>query len=716
MFERWGRLVYRFRWPTLAGAAIALAISIVGVLAGGNVGGNQPTSTVESDRAASLVNAELHQASDSGSSLLLLFSSNQMTAADTQFQTALERAIAPLQSDKRVTSLVTPYGRTADGLVSRDQHRAIVVVNLKDRSNAASRYLPELRSEIHPGPLTLVMTGNVPINKAFNTTLETDLQRAELISLPLALILLVLIFRSAVAALLPVGVALLTIVGGVAGTLLLSNVTYVSQYAFNIVTLIGLGVSIDYSLIVVSRFREELARGVSREEALGRTMATAGRAITFSGVTVAIGLSSLLFFQGTFLTSMGIAGAIVVGLAVLYGLTLLPAMLAVMGGGVNRLRLPWQRAKIGPGFWYSTATQVMRRPILVLGPCLATLILAATPFAHLRLAGIGVDGLPPANEARQGYDTLIRDFAGYNNNEIPVVAYFPAGSPTSAAGAAAVAELSRQIASTPGVIRVDAPVSGAHIALLTAISNLDPSSDAARQIVNAIRTQYTLAGGGQVLVYGQTASDIDVIEFIRSHILLALGFVLIVTYVVLFLMTGSVILPLKAVLTNLLSISASFGALVWIFQQGHLSGLLSFTAQSIDPSVPVILFALVFGLSMDYEVLLIARIQERWHATGDNRLAIAEGLERSGRLITGAAAIMVCVFLAFGSAEDVLIKSIGVGIAIAIAIDATLVRALMVPAIMRLLGTRNWWAPRPLAWLHRQARLGEQPAPAPSTA
>ena len=211
---------------------------------------------------------------------------------------------------------------------------------------------------------------------------------------------------------------------------------------------------------------------------------------------------------------------------------------------------------------------------------------------------------------------------------------------------------------------------------------------------------------------GQTAGDIDVIDFIRAHIFVALGFVLVVTYVVLFLMTGSVVLPLKAVLTNLLSISASFGALVWIFQQGHLSGLLTFTAQSIDPSIPVILFALVFGLSMDYEVLLLARIQERWHATGDNRLAVAEGLEQSGRLITGAAAIMVCVFLAFGVADDVLIKSIGIGIAIAIAIDATLVRALIVPAIMRLLGPLNWWAPRPLAWLHRRARLGESAAAA----
>jgi len=220
----------------------------------------------------------------------------------------------------------------------------------------------------------------------------------------------------------------------------------------------------------------------------------------------------------------------------------------------------------------------------------------------------------------------------------------------------------------------------------------------------------SLPAAGQVLVAGQTASDLDVIAFITAKMPYALGFVLLVTYIVLFLMTGSVFLPLKAVVTNLLSISASFGAMVWIFQQGHLSNLLNFTAQSIDPSVPVILFALVFGLSMDYEVLLIARIQERWRATGDNTRAVAEGLERSGRLITGAAAIMIAVFLAFGLADVVLIKSIGIGIAIAIAVDATLVRALMVPAIMRLLGPLNWWAPRWLATVGRRTRISDAAA------
>jgi uncharacterized membrane protein YdfJ with MMPL/SSD domain len=707
MFERWGRFVFRFRWLTLAGGAVALGLSIAGLFSGGNIDGNPPSTTTESDRAATLVRAELPQVVGTGSSFLLLFSSSSLVIADADFQAALESGVAPLRSDARVTSVVTPYDQSSAGLVSRDSHEAIVVVKVKDRSTVAARYLSELRSQVHAGPLHVALTGNVPINSAFSTTLEADLQRAELVGLPIALLLLVLIFRSAVAALLPIGIALVTIAGGVAGTVFLSNYTYVSQYAFNIVTLVGLGVSIDYSLMFVSRFREEIGAGASREDAVAKAMSTAGRAVAFSGIAVAIGLSSLLFFQGTLFASMGIAGAIVVAFALLYALTVLPAGLAVIGGGVNRLRLPWQRRISGSSFWHSTATRVMRRPVLVLLPCLAILVVAGTPFVNLRLANGGVDSLPPSNEARQGYDTLVRDFAGYDNSEISVVAYFPDANPSTGNAAAAVADLDRQLAATPGVVRVLAPVTGTHIVLLTAISNLDPSSDGARAVVSSIRAHGTLAGGGQLLVAGQTAGDLDVIAFIRSHMIGAIAFVLVVTYVVLFLMTGSMVLPLKAVLTNLLSISASFGALVWIFQQGHLSGWLHFTAQSIDPTVPVILFALVFGLSMDYEVLLLARIQERWRATGDNTRAVAEGLEASGRLITGAALIMVGTFLAFGLADVVLIKSIGIGIAIAIAIDATIVRALIVPAIMRLLGTRNWWAPRSIAGLRRGSGFGE---------
>jgi RND superfamily putative drug exporter len=530
-------------------------------------------------------------------------------------------------------------------------------------------------------------------------------------------------------------------VAGVAGTFLLTRVTDVSQYALNVVTLIGLGVAIDYSLFVVNRFRDELAGGSSREEAISKTMATAGRAITFSGLTVAIGLSAMLFYQGTFLASMGAAGAIVVAAAVFYGLTFLPALLAVLGPRVNLLTLPLlgRRPSAGHGSWHRMATWVMRRPLPVLLPALALLVLMGIPFLHLRLANGDIDQLPPRLEARQGYDNLVKSFPGQDQTQFTVVLDYPDGHPLTAARIGEQYDLSRRLAAIPGVLRVNSiyaadpslaradyqrlysadpsrlpPESrqaltqsvGRNIVVMNAISNQPASSDAARSILARIRAQ-RVGERGELLVSGQTAIDVDIINFIVGRTPLAVGFVIVVTYFVLFLLTGSLVLPLKAVALNLLSISASFGALVWIFQDGHLSGLLGFTPQSIDPSIPVILFAIVFGMSMDYEVLLVSRIHEEYAATGDNTLAVAEGLERSGRLITGAAAIMVGVFLAFGLAEIVLIKSIGIGLAIAVALDATIVRVLIVPAVMRILGRYNWWAPRPARWLHRRAGLAE---------
>jgi RND superfamily putative drug exporter len=595
----------------------------------------------------------------------------------------------------------------------------------------------------------MVATGQVPINHAFTGVLERDLNRAELVALPVTLLLLVLIFASVVAALLPLSVGLLAIVGGVGGTLFLAHFTDVSQYAMNVVTLIGLAVAIDYSLFIVNRFRDELAAGATREDAIATSMATAGRAITFSGITVAIGLSAMLFYQGTFLASMGAGGAIVVAMAVVYGLTFLPALLAVLGPRVDRLRLPYLGTRReGAGAWHSMALWVMRRPVLVLLPALAVLFIAGTPFVHLRLAQGGVDQLPPSNQARQGYDTLVQDFPGQDQTTIEAVVYYPDSSPLTADHVGDVYDLSRRLASLPNVLRVDGVVvnadpsftkadyqrlfsgpreslpqamqqqlsidAGDHIVRLYLVTNQPPTSDEARAIVKAVRAENVK--GGQVLATGETAFDLDVVNFILGRTPTAVGSVVLITYIVLFLLTGSVVLPLKAVLTNLFSISASFGAMVWIFQDGHLSQQLGFTAQSIDPSLPVILFSIVFGMSMDYEVLLISRIQEEYRRTGDNQAAVAMGLEKSGRLITGAAAIMVAVFLAFGLADVVIIKAIGIALAVAVAIDATIVRILIVPAIMRLLGRANWWAPRPLSALHRRIGAGESRPPAAAPA
>jgi len=745
VFARWGRFVYRFRWATLVASGLVLGISIAGLLMGGTLTSGGPlTSNLEAAKAGNLITKEFGSGTRVTSNFVLIFSSPKLSVGDAAFKDAVETALAPIKSDPRIATIVTPYNapdaRVAQASTSKDGHEALVSIDLKSTGTQAHQDYDSLRKQVTSSTLTVTGTGFVAINEAFNKTLESDLQRAETVTLPLTLILLVIIFGSIVAAGLPLGVGVLTIVGGLAGTFFLNRFTDVSQYALNIVTLIGLGVSIDYSLFIVNRFRDELAGGANREEAIATTMATAGRAITFSGLTVAVGLSAMLFYQGTFMASMGAAGAIVVAVAVLYGLTFLPALLSVIGPGVNRIRIPsLRRNRTGRGFWAALATWVMKRPLLVLLPTTGFLLLAGSPFLQLRLANGDVDMLPSRLEARQGFDRMVSDFPGQDQTTFNIVVEYPDGTPLTAARIGDQFDLTRRIAAIPGVLRTSSiydvdpslgrsdyqalytgdPNSipsaarafmsttvGKHIVVIKAFTSSPATSDASRDVVKAIRAEAAVGDGGQVLVGGQTAIDLDVVKFIIDRTPLAVGVVTLVTFLLLFLLTGSLVLPLKAVIVNFLSIGASFGALVWIFQQGNLSGFLHFTPQSIDPSIPVILFSIVFGLSMDYEVLLVSRIQEEYVRTGDNTAAVAAGLERTGRLITGAAAIMVTVFMAFGLAEVVIIKAIGIGLAIAAAIDATLVRALVVPAVMRLLGDLNWWAPHPLRWLYRRAGLG----------
>ncbi|HEX9094982.1 MAG TPA: MMPL family transporter [Candidatus Dormibacteraeota bacterium] len=746
MFARWGRFVYRHRWAALVGSGVVLAISVAGLLMGGTLTSGGPlTSNLESARAGNLITSDLRSGSPTTSNFVLIFSSPTLSVGDPAYKDAVTAALSPIQGDPRISSITTPYNapnpRVAQAFTSTNGHEALVSVELKSTGMQARQDYDALRAQVHSDTLTVMGTGFVAINEAFNKTLEADLQRAEFVTLPVTLLLLVIIFASLVAAGLPLGVGVLTIIGGLAGTFFLNRFTDVSQYALNIVTLIGLGVSIDYSLFVVNRFRDELARGANREDAIATTMATAGRAITFSGITVAVGLSAMLFYQGTFLASMGAAGAIVVAVALVYGLTFLPALLAIVGPAVNRLRIPiFRRTPNSGGFWRSLATWVMRRPLVVLLPTTGFLLLAASPFVQLRLANGDVDMLPSRLEARQGYDQMIKNFPGQDQTTFNIVVDYPDGTPLTSARIGDQYDLQQRIEGIPGVLhttsiysldpslgRADyqalytgdpnnipaaarqlmAATVGKHIVVISATTASPATSDASRAIVNSIRALPGAGDGAQVLVGGQTAVDLDVIKFIVDRTPLAVGFVVVATLIVLFLLTGSVVLPFKAVLLNFLSIGASFGALVWIFQQGHLSSLLGFTPQSIDPSIPVILFSIVFGLSMDYEVLLVSRIHEEYVRTGNNTLAVAHGLERTGRLITGAAAIMVTVFLAFGLAEVVIIKAIGIGLAVAVALDATLVRALVVPAVMRLLGQWNWWAPRPLRRLYDRAGLGD---------
>ena len=707
----------------------------------------------ESQRASDLLTSQFPKVTgDSGSSFEVLFTSSTLQVSDPAYRAAVERILQPLLSDSRVKDVQTVYSlpaAQAPSVTSRNGRETLAFVNIKDSRSIARSYFTQIRDKIKPsGGLQTYVTGGLAIGSDFDTYLADDLQRAEIASIPLSVIFLLLVFGTLVAALLPVGVGGAAVVAGVAGTLFLARFTDVSTYAINIVTLVGLGVAIDYSLLIVNRFREELLAGANTEAAIERSMATAGRAVTFSGLTVAIGLAGMLFYPGTFLTSMGVAGSIVVAMAVIFALTLLPSLLTLAGGTVNRMRVPWFGNLGRGGFWKGMAGWVMKRPVLVLLPTLALILLAASPFAQIKIANGDEHMLPPQAASRQGIDLLVRDFPGQDQNTFTVVAYYRDGVSLNKDRVDQLYDYGQQLLGKPNVIGVDSPVTfspqlgkaqyeallSAYVANPAAVASLpvDAQTLLKQTIANnivvfyvrtnqptqrdaAITTLNSLRGGSappgaEVLVTGNTAFNQDFINLILQDSPAAIAFVILVTYVVLFLLVGSVVLPLKAVLTNLLSISASFGLLVFVFQQGHLSGLLNFTPQAIDPTVPVIMFCIVFGLSMDYEVMLLTRIQEVYRKTGDNALAVAEGLERSGRIISGAAAIMIAVFLAFGLAQVLLIKAIGIGLAAAVLIDATLMRMLIVPSVMRLLGNLNWWAPHPLERFHGWLRLGDEGA------
>ena len=742
----WGRFVYRFRWAIVAIAVAPLIPAIWLVLRGGNLDTSVMPVTTESGRAAELIAKELPRAA----SFELIFSHPTRPVTDAAFRESVIQALEPLRRDARVARIATAYDRSPPdpSLVSRDGRRTRAIVEIVGRASPFeslefSAVSPEtyraLRGQVRSSALEIVATGSPALHDDFTRMAEQDIRRAELVTLPLVLLLLLIVFGSVVAASLPLFVAGLAVVVGVAGMLILSRFTPVSIYASNLVTMIGLGVAVDYALFIVSRFREEL-RHADVVPALSRTMATAGRTILFSGFTVAIGFTGLLFVPIGALTSLGLAGTMVVGLAVLYSVTLLPALLAILGSRIDALRLPTLRRSLVPeggGFWHRTATVVMDHPWAVLVPVLALLVLLGLPFREIRLGMANPTILPPAAESRRGDELRRTAFPGGDGHSVVVVLEHASALPTSARAIGQMYDVSRWLATQPGVTRVQSVVDldprldraqyqmlaalspgirppaidgafrqlvGRHIALLVVTTSYRPDSDEARGLVRTIRGSHPPLDAA-LLVTGQAAFDLDFIHVLAGSALVVIGFIVVVTYVVLFWLLGSALLPLKAVFMNMLSITASYGALVWIFQQGHLADWLGFAPSAIESPIPLIMFCVLFGLSMDYEVLLLSRTREEYDRLGDNRLAVATSLERTGRLITGAAAIMAVVFFGLGVAHAVMIKAIGIGMGIAVVVDATIVRALLVPATMRLLGEWNWWAPSVLArWSARAPR------------
>ena len=716
MFESLGRFMVRRRHLVLAGAGVFVAVAAVwgtgvfGSLAG--AGFEDPDS--DSARAAEQVKRVFGR---HGADVVVLYSSPTLTVDDPAFRTAAKRTLGALP--KRYVAKVTSHWDTrAPQLVSADRHATYAVLELTGADGDARQdALAEITDEVAAPGLTTRVGGEVAVGRDGDTQVARDIGRAERLSLPLLLVLLVVVFGALAAAGMPLVVGGLAILGAFTALRLLTLVTDVSVFAINLVTMLGLGLAIDYALFIISRFREELAvrppgrRGV--EDALVRTVATAGRTVAFSGLTVAISLAGLLLFPQMFLRSMGFGGIAAVLVAMVAALTVLPALLAVLGPRINAGSIPWLRRRQGRaapvtgGWWSRVAHSVMRRPLAYVAVIVAALLTLGLPFRNVAFGGIDARALPAGTESRQVSETLDRDFTRNATTAISVV--------VAGADAAALRGYTRRLRAVPGVTAAQVTGTAAATSLIAVRYDADAISPRARQLVLDVRAVDPPAGS-RVLVGGDSAELVDLLQSLRRTLPWTAAFVGLVTFVLLFLAFGSVLLPLKAIVMNLLSLTASFGALVWIFQQGHLSGPLGFTPTgTIEATQPILMLAIAFGLSMDYEVFLLSRVREEWDRTGDNTTAVATGLQRTGGIISSAALLLVVVIGAFSTSGITFIKMIGVGMIIAILLDATAVRALLVPATMRLLGRYNWWAPPPLArfWQrHGHREHGHPPAPA----
>ena len=627
--------------------------------------------------------------------------------------------------------------------------RVEVRVNL-DRDDAkallADEYDEILLPSDAPEGMQKWVTGNLAIDVTFDMTLKKELIEAELISGPITLIILLLIFGSLIAAGLPVMTGVYTVISAVG---IVTGLTYIFDditiYANNIVSLLGIGLSVDYSLFIVNRFREELRRGHDHRTAIAMTSATAGRAILFSGLTVIAGLSGMLVFQNTSLPSLGWGGICATFVALTSSIVLLPALLSLLGDRVNSLKVPFSfNDKSGEdGFWSWIANRVMKRPLVVLIPSMMVLLVAGSPFLQAEWGLTSWRALSPDDEARNGLELIDEKWVQDVSNTATLVFEVDTDSDIfSEQNLRDLYALSKEILLIDNTMYVysyahfdaemtadqvvdfwddsgdenltqqeqimielqrngliESTVGNDVVVMVVGISG-EQSSEESREVVKEIRSidsrHEQFAGAAVVNVAGFAAYNQDVLDAVIDGLPVALGFILLASYILIFMQVRSVILPLKAIVMNILSVSASFGVLVWVFQMGNGAELMNFTPQPIDPTTPVMIFAILYGLSMDYEVLMLSRIHEEWERTVDNNKAVAVGLQKSGRIITSAALVMITVFSAFGISSISLMKQFGLMLALGVAVDATIVRALVVPATMRLMGDLNWWTPK---WL-----------------
>ena len=697
--------------------------------------------TLESARSRATLESELGAPP---SALVLSISSSTLTPGTIEFEAAAQRAVARVADAAHVVGsrshLIAPTQVNVEKKIVYD----VILLDLKPDDSPAA--LPGILAALTAvDGINVAIAGGPSFYADIQSVSETDLRRSELISLPLAAIVLLLVFGSAVAAGLPLAVGGATVIVALAAIFGVAQATRMSIFVLNLTTLLGLGLGVDYSLLLVSRFREELGRGAKVGDAVQRTVATAGRAVFFSGVTVMLGLAGLALFDFAILRSIGIAGALTVAIAVLSSVTLMPAILSLLGNRVNRFAIRrLGNGKVNErGPWARLARAVMRRPLAVALPTLALLIALGTPWLGVRFNAPDGSILPERVASRQALDALTVAFG--EGSFSPMTAAVRTNGPvTSPENIKLLYNWVQALQSDPRVARVDSIVSidprltltqyqllysagttppdryAAQILNFTTAGDLTtvsitptygPNRPESRALVSELRaahpnavgagtpTAITPPAGLNALIGGGAAEIVDVVDTISGEFPRTAAVVILATLLILAVLLRSIVLPIKAVVMNVLSILASFGALVWIFQDGNLSALLGFAPLGfVETTIPVILFCVLFGLSMDYEVFLLTRMREIYDRTGDNTAAVAGGLERSGRIITSAALIVVVVAGSFAFADIVLIKALGVGVAIAVALDATVVRALLVPATMRLFGKWNWWSPR---WMER---------------
>ncbi|MEV8535252.1 MMPL family transporter [Streptomyces sp. NPDC051211] len=715
---------------------LALLVTALAVLAGSGVADRMGSGGWEDPDARSSYAAEALEREFPASQpnlLLLVQAGPEVGPAgvdDPAVAAEAGRLAARLAAEEGVTGVGSYWQTRLPALRSEDGRQALIAARVQGDEKTTTRVLDRIAPELRGthGPVEVSLGGPVAVQREVTATIQEDLLRAELIALPVTLVLLVLVFGSAIAALLPLGVGIIAILGTNAVLRGLTEFTEVSVFAMNLTTALGLGLAIDYALFIVRRFREELAAGREPVAAVGATLRTAGRTVLFSALTVAVALSAMLLFPMYFLRSFAYAGIAVVLIAAAAALVLLPAALVLLGERVNSLDLRrlWRRrgaagataggsdgtegsdggSGSGGGGWARSAALVMRRAPVFAVATTAGLLLLGLPFLGVKFGTVDDRQLPRTAESHLVQQEIRDGFPGSPGAGLVVLAEGPASPSDYERYRATLEDL-------PGAARAEGPVTSGEYAYFTVLGKGEAVGQQAQDLVGEVRG---VDAPFETAVTGQAAVLVDAQDAIAEKLPWALALIVAATLLLVFLLTGSVLIPLQAVLLNALSLTAMFGAVVWVFQEGNLSGLLAFTATGdIETTLPVLMFCIAFGLSMDYGVFLISRIKEEYDRTGDHEGAVRTGLARTGGLITAAAVILAVVMVAIGTSRVTNTKMLGLGIALAVLMDAMVVRSLLVPAVMKLTGRATWWAPGPLRRLHERFGLSEgEPAAAPA--